>query len=167
MMFFWRVSQDGIVAAGMVAEDDFGPWGLGDPDALGSQRDAAIWGDFNRDSLTPNIGPPRAGGLRAQDGALFALGLGPSGAGRLLEFPVDFLLIAVVAQGGNVFIGDFQVVDGFGGEVGGQAVLPELMFALHFAFGLGGGGVAKGDVINFSAQPNWVRASGSCEANKP
>ena len=147
MLFFRWVGQDRIVAAGMVAEGDLGPGGLGHTDALRSERDAAIGGDFNRGALTPDIGPPGAGGFGAQDGALFPLGLAPSGAGRLLEFPVNFLLIAVVAQGGNVFIGDLQVADIFGGEISGQAVLPELMFPLHFALGLGRWGVAEGDII--------------------
>lgn len=55
--------------------------------------------------------------------------------------------VAMEAQGLDVRIGLIEVGDGFAGEVGGQALLPELVFALDLAFGLGGGSVTEGDAV--------------------
>ena len=126
MVFVRRVGQDGVMAAGMEAEDDFAAWEQGEAHALVADGDAAVGADLDRRALAPHIRPPRAGGFGAQHGALFPLRLLPGGAGRAVEFAMDFMLVAVVTQGGDMVVGDGQLRDVFGGEIGREAVLPEL-----------------------------------------
>ena len=65
-----------------------------------------------------------------------------------MEFAMDFVLVAMKAQGAHLEVGVFQVGDLLAGEEGGEAVLPELMFAFDFAFGLRCGGVAKAHAVD-------------------
>jgi len=60
---------------------------------------------------------------------------------------VDFVLVAMEAQGVHLRVGVREVGDVFAGEEGGEAVLPELVFAFDLALGLRGGRVAEGDAI--------------------
>ncbi len=53
----------------------------------------------------------------------------------------------VNAQLLKVGVGIRDLVDGFGGEVGGQAVLPELMRSLDLAFGLRGRRIFERNVM--------------------
>ena len=55
---------------------------------------------------------------------------------------MGFLAVAMVAQIVDVGVGSFQIGDLFAGEIGRESALPELVFALDFAFGLGRGGIA-------------------------
>jgi hypothetical protein len=63
--------------------------------------------------------------------------------GFQVEFAMEFMLIAMEAQVGDVRIGLSEIGNIFAGEVGGEAVLPALMFAFDFAFGLGRGCVEE------------------------
>ena len=63
--------------------------------ALGADRDFAVVADAEMGLLAPNVGPPRACGGRADDGAFFGQGLLLGGVGALAEFAVDFVLIGV------------------------------------------------------------------------
>ena len=50
---------------------------------------------------------------------------------------MDFVRVAMRPPGVDLRIGDFDFGNLFTGEAGGEAPLPELMFAFDFAFGLG------------------------------
>ena len=56
-----------------------------------------------------------------------------------------FGLVALVPPVGDVRAGPGEIGKVFAGEAGGEAVLPERVFAFDFAFGLRRGGVAEGD----------------------
>jgi hypothetical protein len=63
--------------------------------SLGTDRHLAVVADAHGGALAPDKGPPRAGGLGAQDGAFFIQGLLPCGVGRHPQFAVDFMLVGV------------------------------------------------------------------------
>ena len=48
----------------------------------------------------------------------------------------------------------------FGGQQGDEPLLPVVVTAFDFAFGLGRGGVAQFDPVEVGAAPSWVKASG-------
>ena len=139
--------EDGVVTTRMQAEDDFGAGWNFQAEALGADGDATIVAGFDFRALAPNVGPPRTAWDGAQDGALFLFGGVPGLLRFHLEFAMDFVLVAVQAQGLHLWVGVFELGDLLAGEEGGEAVLPELMFAFDFALGLGRGGVAEGDAI--------------------
>ena len=64
-----------------------------------------------------------------------------------LEFAVEFAVVAMMAQIGDVGIGVCEIGDVFAGGKRGTPVLPELVFAFDFAFGLRRGGVAERDAV--------------------
>lgn len=139
--------QDGVVARGVMTEDEFGFWGDRDAEALGSDGDAAIVGDFDDGAFAPDERPPRTTWDGTQHGTFFFFGGVPGLLGFHLEFAMEFVLVAMVAQVGDVGIGLREIGDVFAGEEGGEAVLPELVFAFDFAFGLRRGGIAEGDAV--------------------
>ena len=61
----------------MEAENDFGPRGAFDAEALGANRNPAIGADLEGGAYAPNIRPPGAARGWAQDGAFFFLGQFP------------------------------------------------------------------------------------------
>lgn len=65
----------------------------------------------------------------------------------MAQFTVNFLGIAMCSQRINMSIGYLNFPDVFAGKKGGQASLPELVFAFDFAFGLGRGGITQADVV--------------------
>ena len=135
-------------------------------EALGAGGDFAVVADSDAGALAPDKGPPRAGGNGAQDGAFFGAGLLPSGGWGGAEFAMDFLLVDVgqelVEQAVSAF--EFQVA--VRGQEGRQAVLPVVVAAFDFAFGLGRGRVAEFDAVEWSAWPSWVKASGTLVKKK-
>jgi hypothetical protein len=139
--------QDRVVTGGVMTEDEFGFWGGLDTEALGGDGDAAIVGDFDDGAFTPDEGPPGTARDGAQDGAFLFFGGVPGLLGFHLEFAMEFMLIAMEAQGGEVRIGLSEIGNVFAGEVGGEAILPVLVFAFDFAFGLGCGCVAETHAI--------------------
>lgn len=74
---------------------------------------------------------------------------GPAGGGirGAADFPVDFLCIAMVPEGGEQVIGGERSGDGFGGEEGRQPSLPVLVLPLNFTLGLRRAGEPEGDAI--------------------
>ena len=64
-----------------------------------------------------------------------------------MEFAVAFVVVVMLAQIGVVGIGGRAIGAVFAGEKSGEAVLPELVFAFDFAFGVRGGGVAERDAV--------------------
>lgn len=143
----WVSAQNGVMTAGVGAEDDRRPGRHFQAEALGADGDTGVVAGFEDGALAPDVGPPRAAGHGTQRGAVFLYGDVPSVLRFHLKFAVDFVLVAVEAQGAHLRVGVREVGDVFAGEEGGEAVLPELVFAFDFAFGLRGGRVAEGDAI--------------------
>ena len=139
--------QDGVVARGVMTEDESGFGGGLDAKALGGDGNAAIVGDFDDGAFAPDERPPRTAWDGPQHGTFFFFGGVPGLLGFHLEFALEFVLVAMAAQVGDVRIGLREIGDVFAGEKGGEAVLPELVFAFNFAFGLRRGGVAEGDAV--------------------
>ena len=61
--------QEGKVAVGMDAADEFGTWRVIDGQALGTDGNAAIVADLHCRALTPDIGPPGAARSGTQERA--------------------------------------------------------------------------------------------------
>ena len=49
-----------MMARGMEAQNDFGPGGMLDAEALDADGNAAVGADSNRGASAPNVRPPRA-----------------------------------------------------------------------------------------------------------
>ncbi len=148
--FFKRVGlvgEEGNIAIGVLAVDDLGARRAGDPQAFQACRDAPIGADGDGGADTPNVSPPRAAGCRAQDVLLFLPGAAGGGLRGAADFPVDFLGMAMVPEGGEQGIGGERRGDGFGGEEGRQPALPVLVLPFNFALGLRGAGEPEGDAI--------------------
>ena len=77
-----------------------------------------------------------------------------------MEFAMDFVLVAMEPKVADLWVGVFEIGDLLAGEEGGEAVLPELVFAFDFAFGLGRGGVAKGNAIEVEGGPDLGESVG-------
>ena len=60
------VGEDGVMAGGMQAQDDFGAgWGF-EAEAFGANGDTAIVADFDLGADAPDLRPPRTAGHGAQ-----------------------------------------------------------------------------------------------------
>ena len=149
MVFLWGGGQDGVMAGGVEAEEDFGARGMFDADALSADRNAAIGADLDGGAQAPNIRPPRAAWGWAEDGAFFQAGQIPGALWSLPQFPMLFVGVAVQAQGVDVRVGVGELGDLFAGEIGWEPALPELVLALDFALGLRGWGITKANVVEF------------------
>lgn len=68
------------------------------------------------------------------------------------QFTVNLLGVAMGSQGIDVCIGRFNFPDIFTGKKGGQAPLPELVFAFDFAFGLRRRGVTEADIVELESR---------------
>lgn len=130
-----------------MTENEFASGRGFDAEPLGADGYAAVWSDFDGDAFTPDKGPPGTARDGTQGGAAFFQGGVPRLLGFHLEFAMHLVLVAVAAQVLDVGIGLVEVLDAFAGEVSGEAVLPELVFAFDLAFGLGRGRVAKAHAV--------------------
>ena len=90
------VGQDGVMAGGMVAEDDFGAGWLFEAEAFGANGDAAIVADFDWGADAPDLRPPRTDRRGAQHGTLGFQCRRPRRLRRLAQLPMHFLGIVVV-----------------------------------------------------------------------
>ena len=135
------------MAAGMEAKNDLGSLGMFEPDALGSDGNAAVGSGFEEGPHAPNIRPPGAARGRPQNGAFLFPGQIPSSLRGEFKFAMGLLGVAMKAQGIHVGVGFGQVVDLLAGEIGRQPLLPELVFAFDFAFGLRGWGIKETNVV--------------------
>lgn len=136
-----------MMTVGMEAKDDFGAGRFFDAQALRADGDAAVHTDFDKRAHTPHIIPPRTARGRAQDGAFFFFGVIPGVERSLAQFAMDFMGVAVGAQGVDVLVGLVELGDFFTGKIRRQAALPVLVGAFDFALGLGRGRVAQADVV--------------------
>ena len=89
----------------MLGEDDFAAWSSLDAEALGADRHTGIGADFEVSAQAPHKGPPGALGHRTQHGAFFFEGEVPGLLGLHFEFPMDFVLVAMNAQGLDMRLG--------------------------------------------------------------
>ena len=96
---------------------------------------------------TEDVGPPRTLWGGAKDGAVFLLGALPGGERSHGEFAMALVGVAVEAEIGEEGVGAVEIGDGLCGEERREAVLPVLVAAFGFAFGLRRGGVAEADVV--------------------
>ena len=143
----WRGEEDGVIAVGMDAAGDQGAGRLLDAQALCGDGDAAVGTDARLRACAPDVGPPRAARGGAQHGALFLAGEIPCGLRGGADLAVLFLGVVVVAQLVDPEVGLGQRGDVFGGEEGGEPLLPEVVGAFDFTLGLRGGCVAQGDFV--------------------
>lgn len=153
-------SQDGVVSRGVMAEDDFGVGRGLHTQTLCADGDPSVGADFDDGALAPDKRPPGTTRDGTENGAVFIFGGVPGLLGFHLEFAMEFVLVAVKTKGVDVRIGLMEVGDVFAGEVGGQAVLPVLMFAFDFAFGLRRGGVAKAHTVEAQGRSELSQSVG-------
>lgn len=140
-------SENGEVAVGVETADDFGAGRVIDAQTNSSQGDTSVGIDASVGELAPNVRPPRAGRRRSQNGALFLESELPCrlrGGGNLA---VSLVVVAVGDQIGKQSVGRRQGMDGFSREDGRKSLLPVIVKAFDFAFGLRGRRVAKGDLV--------------------
>ena len=119
--------------------------------ALCANRNAAIEADLDGGSNAPNIRPPGASRGWTQDGTFFFSGQIPGSLWSEAQFAVNFLNVMMETQSGDMSIGLGQLGDAFTGKIGRKSVLPELMFALDFALGLGSGSIKKANIIELES----------------
>src|SRR3989442_15849410 len=98
------------------AADDGGAGRSRDGEALEADGDFAIVADAHAGLLAPDVGPPRAGGNGAQDGAFFGEGLLPGGVRGGTQFAGDFGLVDGGQGLGPAGVGAFQVADAGSGR---------------------------------------------------
>ena len=95
MVFIGWGGEDGVMAGGMEAENDFGAGWMFEAQALGADGNAAIGADLDGGADTPNIRPPGAARGGAQDGALFLFGEVPGLLRGQAQFAMDFMDVAM------------------------------------------------------------------------
>ena len=131
----------------MEAEDNGGPLGVFETNALSADGNTSIGSDFERSPKAPNIRPPWAARGRPQDGALLLFGDVPRALGGEFEFAMGLFGVAMESQGVDVRVGFLNLSDPFASEIGWKALLPELVLALDFALGLRGWGITEANLV--------------------
>ena len=71
----------------------------------------------------------------------------PGGEGSGVEFAMDFVGVGVGQELVDEGVGGWECEDVIGGEERREAILPVVVAAFDFAFGLGSGGEAEGDAV--------------------
>ena len=146
------VPKDGEVAIGVLTVDDAGAWRGRNAEAESANGHAALITDFERGALAPQVGPPRASGRGAENGAVFLGGQLPSGPRSHAQFAVPFLRVAMAEEILKQSVGGRQFAEVLGGKEGRQTILPILVAAFDFAFGLWGGGIAERDAVEMEGR---------------
>lgn len=141
------LTEDGDVGVGVEAVDEAGAGRGVDTQAGGACGDAAVGLDFDGGALAEDVGPPGAFGGGAQGGTVFLLREEPCGERGHGQLAMALVGVAVSAEVFEQDVGRGDGGDGLGGAERGEAVLPVLVAALDFAFGLRGRGVAEGDAV--------------------
>ena len=115
--------------------------------AEGADGDFAVVADADAGAEAPDERPPRAGRGRTELGAVFCESLRACGVGSRAEFAVDFVGVGVEEELVEEGVGRFEGEEVVCGELGRETLLPVVVTAFDFAFGLGSGGVAQGDAV--------------------
>lgn len=152
MFFMRRSGEDGAMARRMEAENDFGSRGMLETNAFIADGNSSIGADLQRGAEAPNVRPPWAGRGWADDGTFFLFGQVPGALSGELQFTVSFVSVAMEPQRIDVDVGIIQFGHPFAGEIGWEAFLPELVFALDFAFGLRCGSIKKANVVELQCR---------------
>jgi hypothetical protein len=135
------------VAVGAEAADDRSAGRGVNRVTLGPDGDFAIVAHADAGLLAPDIGPPRAFRGGTDHGALFGEGLLVGGVGCLAEFAVEFILVGVRHELVEQVVGPGQFDDLFGCQEGDEPLLPVIVAAFDFAFGLRRGCVEQMDAV--------------------
>ena len=151
------VGEDADGAVGLEAVDHAGAGAHAHPQTLVADGHAPVGSDLEHGAAAPDVRPPGAARHDPQNAALFPVRGARGGVGRARQFAMDFVGVAVAAQGGQERVGGFGRGDGFGGEEGGQAALPVLVLAFDLALGLGRARVAQRDAIEVERGPELVQ----------
>jgi len=136
-----------MVAGGVEAQNDSGPRGILDPEALDADRNTTIGADLDGGARAPNVRPPGTSWRRAKDGPLLLLGECPGLLRGHPQFAMGLMNIAMEPQSLDMRVGDFNAGNLFAGEIGWEAALPELVFAFDLSFGLRRRGIKKANII--------------------
>ncbi len=131
----------------MLTANDFGAGFLFDAQTLRADGDAAVAASFQNCAHAPDVRPPRRLSRRTQHKTPFFFGEVPSGLRGHFYFAMDFPGVVMAAQFFEQRIGLRKGGDFFGGKKSGQPVLPEMMGAFDFAFGLRRGRVTQRDFV--------------------
>jgi len=143
----WGMLEIIDIAVWAEAANDGGAWRCIDGMALGTNGDFAVVADADTGLQAPDEGPPGTSRGGTQDGAFIGEGLSLGGVGSGAKLAVDFMLIGVREKLVKQAVGAFEFEDAIGGEQWWEALLPVVMAAFDFAFGLRGWGVAEVDAV--------------------
>ena len=124
-----------------------GARGGGDFVALACDGDSTVVSDAHALATAPDVVPPGASFAGPQRVALAAFGPLPGSLRCLVEFTVVFCAVVMLAQLLKQLVGGLDPGDAFGGKERWQAVLPVVMQAFYFTFGLWGGRVLQADAV--------------------
>ena len=122
--------------------------------------DFAVVADADAGLLAPDVGPPRTVGIGAEDGSFFGEGLLLGGVGCLAKFAVDFVLVGVGDELVEQMVGPGQFDEVFGRQEGDEPLLPVVVAAFDFAFGLRRGRVAQVDAVEVERGPKLGESVG-------
>lgn len=142
-----RSGQDGVIAVGMETANDLGSGRFVDAQTLAAEGDAAVGVDPHDRALAPDVRPPRAAWRWAQDRTVFPPRPLPGSLRSGADLTMLFVRIVMQAHRLEERVGWGEGGDLLGGKKGGETFLPEVMETFNFAFGLWGGRVAQGDLI--------------------
>ena len=143
----WGEAKVENVAIGTKTADDGGAGWSVNGVTLRADGDFAVVADADAGLLAPDVGPPRAVGGGADDGAFFGEGLLVGGVGSLAEFAMDFVLVGVGQERVEELVGPGQFDDVVGGQEWDEPFLPVVVAAFDFAFGLWGWGIEELDAV--------------------
>ena len=137
-----------------------------DGQPLSADWDFAIVTDPDGILLAPDEGPPGASWHWSQDRVFVGEGLLPGGLWGGAQFAVDFVLIDMGEELIQELVGPFEFRDAVSGQQGRETFLPVIVAAFDFAFGLGCGRIAEGDVIEVQGGTELGEGIGSMGEEK-
>lgn len=100
LVCFGVVGEDGDISVWMEAVDDACAGGDAGSQAFVADGNAAVGTDFQSGACAPDVRPPWATRDWTQGGAIFTTGFVGGGIRSAAQFAMDFLGIAMAAQGG-------------------------------------------------------------------
>lgn len=145
--WIWGMLKEIDVAIRTETTDDFGTWGCVNGQSLVADGHFTIVADADFGLLAPDKGPPWAGRNWTQNGMFLDEGLLSGGVRGGAQFAMDFVSVYVWQQLVQEAIGTLQFDDVIGRQQGREALLPVVVTAFDFAFGLGRGCITKGHAV--------------------
>ena len=135
------------VAVGPQAAEDGGTGRGSDGVALRVDGDFAVVADAHAGLQAPDIRPPGTGGSGTEHGTVFGQGLLAGGGRGGAQFAMDFVLVDVRQQFVEQAVGAFEFPKVLSRQERRQALLPVVVAAFDFAFGLRRGCIAQGHAV--------------------